>query len=133
MAHVVEVEVSKHGDITIPKVQVVVDAGKIIQHDFCVNQMEGGAVMAASLAMYGEITATDGVIDQSNFDTFKVTRINEAPRKISVDIVKSATPPAGIGEVGVPTFAPALCNAIFAATGKRVRRLPLSKQDLSWS
>lgn len=133
VAHVVEVEVSKNGDITIPQVHVVVDAGKIIQHDFCVNQMEGGAVMAASLAMYGEITATDGVIDQSNFDTFKVTRINEAPRKISVDIVKSDTPPAGIGEVGVPTFAPALCNAIFAATGKRVRRLPLSKQDLSWS
>jgi isoquinoline 1-oxidoreductase beta subunit len=133
VAHVVEVEVSKNGDVKIPQVHVVVDAGKIIQPDFCVNQLEGGAIMAASVAMHGEITATNGSVDQSNFDKFKVARMNDAPRKISVDIIESDAPAAGIGEVGVPTFAPALCNAIFAATGKRIRRLPLSKQDLSWS
>ena len=78
----------------------------------------------------GEITAKGGVIGQSNFDTYPVARINEAPYQTNVHIVDSSAPPAGVGEPGVPPFAPAMCNAIFAATGQRMRELPLSKVNL---
>ena len=95
------------------------------------QQIEGAALMGTSLAFYGEITATNGVIDQSNFDTFQVARINVAPRETHAHIMESDAPPAGVGEPGLPPFAPALCNAIFAATGKRIRALPLSKAGLA--
>jgi len=78
----------------------------------------------------GEITAKNGAIEQSNFNDYPVARINEAPRENNIYIVESTAPPAGVGEPGVPPFAPALCNAIFAATGKRVRELPISKANL---
>ena len=74
---------------------------------------------------------TNGAIDQSNFDSYPVTRMNEAPNKVNVYIVESDAPPAGVGEPGVPPFAPALCNAIFSATGKRIRELPISKTNLA--
>jgi isoquinoline 1-oxidoreductase beta subunit len=95
------------------------------------QQFEGAVVMGTSLAFYGEITATNGVIDQSNFDTYQVARMNVAPQETNVYVVPSDAPPAGIGEPGLPPFAPALCNAIFAATGKRIRELPLSKAGLA--
>jgi isoquinoline 1-oxidoreductase subunit beta len=95
------------------------------------QQFEGAAVMGTSLAFYGEITATNGVIDQSNFDSFQVARMNNAPKETHVYIVPSDAPPAGIGEPGLPPFAPALCNAIFSATGKRIRELPLAKAGLA--
>src|SRR5690606_6989335 len=94
-------------------------------------QMEGAATFATSLALYGEIAAKDGQIEQSNFHNYQMARMREAPREIVVEIVESDALPAGVGEVGVPPFAPALCNAIFAATGKRIRRLPLASHDLS--
>ena len=84
--------------------------------------------MGTSLAFYGAITATNGVIDQSNFNNFPMARMNTAPRETHVYIVPSDAPPAGIGEPGLPPFAPALCNAIFAATGKRIRELPLTRR-----
>ena len=87
--------------------------------------------MGTSIAFYGEITATNGVIDQSNFDTYQVARMNVAPRETNVHIVPSDAPPAGIGEPGLPPFAPALYNAIFTATGKRLREMPLSKLGLA--
>jgi isoquinoline 1-oxidoreductase beta subunit len=87
--------------------------------------------MGTSIALYGEITATNGVIDQSNFDSFQVARMNAAPRETNVHIVASDAPPAGIGEPGLPPFAPALYNAIFTATGKRLREMPLSKLGLA--
>lgn len=93
-------------------------------------QFEGAAVFGASLARFGEITATNGVVDQANFDSYPVSRMNEAPYQTNVYIVESSAPPAGVGEPGVPPFTPALCNAIFAATGKRVRELPLSRNKL---
>jgi isoquinoline 1-oxidoreductase beta subunit len=130
VATVVEVEVDSKGQVHIPNVWTAVDAGTIVSPDNIRNQFEGAAVFGTSLALFGEITATNGAIDQSNFNNFQITRMNRAPRHVDVEIVESDAPPAGVGEPGVPPFAPALCNAVFAATGKRVRELPLSKTKL---
>ncbi|MCU1336443.1 MAG: aerobic-type carbon monoxide dehydrogenase, large subunit-like protein [Bryobacterales bacterium] len=130
IATVVEVAVSPAGKISIPRVDMAVDAGMIVSPDRVRSQFEGAAVFGASLALMGEITATAGKIDQSNFNNYPVVRMNEAPLETRVYIVESDAPPAGVGEPGVPPFAPALCNAIFAATGKRIRELPLSRQKL---
>jgi isoquinoline 1-oxidoreductase beta subunit len=130
VATVVEVEVDSKGQVHIPNVWTAVDAGTIVSPDNIRNQFEGAAVFGTSLALFSEITATNGVIDQSNFNNFQITRMNRAPRHVDVQIVKSEAPPAGVGEPGVPPFAPALYNAVFAATGKRVRELPLSKTKL---
>ena len=132
-ANVVEVEVAKDGTLTIPNVWVVIDAGTVVLPDRVRAQMEGAAVFGTSLARYGEITAAGGAIVQSNFHDYRMARMHDAPREIAVEIVESTELPAGVGEVGVPPFAPALANAIFAATGERIRELPLSKHDLSWS
>ncbi len=131
VANVVEVAVDDKGKVTIPKVWVAADAGLTVHPERCQSQFEGAAVFGASLAMMGEITATDGKIDQSNFHDYPVARIKQAPQQVDVFMIGSNDhPPAGIGEPGVPPFAPALCNAIFAATGKRIRELPLSKHGL---
>jgi isoquinoline 1-oxidoreductase subunit beta len=130
IATVVEVAVSPDGKISIPRVDTAVDAGMIVNPDRVRSQFEGAAVFGASLALMGEITATAGKIDQSNFNNYPVARMNEAPLVTHVHIVDSDAPPAGVGEPGVPPFAPALCNAIFAATGKRIRELPIGKQKL---
>jgi isoquinoline 1-oxidoreductase beta subunit len=131
VATVVEVEVDNKGQVHIPGVWTAVDAGTVVSPDNVRNQFEGAAVFGTSLALFGEITATNGVIDQSNFNNYPITRMNRAPRQISVQLVESDAPPAGVGEPGVPPFAPALYNAVFAATGKRVRELPLSKTKLA--
>jgi isoquinoline 1-oxidoreductase beta subunit len=86
--------------------------------------MEGGIGFAMSAAKYGAITLNDGVVDQSNFHDYRIVNISEMP-KVEVHIVPSAKAPTGVGEPGVPPFAPALANAIAAATGKRLRKLPL--------
>jgi isoquinoline 1-oxidoreductase beta subunit len=130
VATVVQVEVNDQGELRIPRVDTAVDAGLVVNPEATRSQFEGAAVFGTSLARFGEITATNGVVDQSNFDTYPVTRMNEAPYQTNVYIVESTAPPAGVGEPGVPPFAPALCNAIFAATGKRVRELPLSRSKL---
>ncbi len=130
VATVVEVEIDGRGQVHIPGVWTAVDAGTVVSPDNIRNQVEGAAVFGTSLALFGEITATNGAIDQSNFHNFQIARMNRAPRHIDVHIVESEALPAGIGEPGVPPFAPALCNAVFAATGKRVRELPLSKTKL---
>jgi isoquinoline 1-oxidoreductase subunit beta len=131
VATVVQVQLDDAGKVQIKRVDTALDAGTIVNPEMVRQQFEGAAVMGTSLALYGEITATNGVIDQSNFDTFQVARMNMAPRETNVYIVPSDAPPAGIGEPGLPPFAPALCNAIFAATGKRIRELPLAKAGLA--
>ena len=93
--------------------------------------MEGAAVMGVGLARTGEITAANGRIVQSNFDNFQVARMNDAPRQVNVHFVESGDLPTGVGEPGLPPVIAALGNAIFAATGKRVRELPISKQKLA--
>ena len=130
VATVVQVEVNDQGELRIPRVDTAVDAGLVVNPEATRSQFEGAAVFGTSLARFGEITATNGVVDQSNFDTYPVARMNEAPYQTNVYIVDSSAPPAGVGEPGVPPFAPALCNAIFAATGKRVRELPLTRTNL---
>ena len=130
VATVVEVEVDNKGQVHIPGVWTAVDAGTVVSPDNVRNQFEGAAVFGTSLALFSEITATNGAIDQGNFDNYQLTRMNRTPRHIDIHVVPSDAPPAGVGEPGVPPFAPALCNAVFAATGKRVRELPLSKTKL---
>ena len=130
VATVVEVEVDDRGKITIPNVWTAVDAGTVVAPDNVRNQFEGAASFATSLALLSEITVSKGMVNQKNFNDYQVIRMDRAPRNTSVHIVDSDAPPAGVGEPGVPPFAPALCNAIYAATGKRIRELPLSKTKL---
>lgn len=130
VASVVEVEVTPQGEVHIPRVDTALDAGLVVNPEITRAQFQGANVFGASLALMGEITARNGAIEQSNFNDYPVCRINEAPRESNVYIVESSAPPAGVGEPGVPPFAPALCNAIFAATGKRIRELPISKTNL---
>jgi isoquinoline 1-oxidoreductase beta subunit len=131
VATVVEAEVDDKGAIRIPHVYTAVDAGIVANPEMVRSQFEGAAVFGTSIARTGEITATDGSVDQSNFYDYPVARMNDAPRQVDVHIVESTAPPAGVGEPGVPPFVPALCNAVFAATGKRVRELPLGRNGFS--
>jgi isoquinoline 1-oxidoreductase subunit beta len=131
VAAVVEVEVDERGRVRIPRVDYAVDTGQVINPDRVRSQFEGAAVFGASLALMGEITAAGGAIKQSNFHDYPVARINEAPLETHVHLVASQEPPAGVGEPGVPPIAPALCNAIFAATGRRIRDLPIRKYKLA--
>ena len=130
MATVVEVEVDGKGNITIPRVDTAIDCGFCVNPERVRSQIEGAAVMGLSLAKYGEITLKDGRVQQGNFNDFQIARIDESPRETRVHIVDNpiGVHPSGVGEPGVPPFAPALCNAIFAATGKRIRRLPIGNQ-----
>ena len=131
VATVVQVEMDKDGKVKIVRVDTAVDAGTIVNPEMAKQQFEGAAAFTTSIAFYGEITAKNGVIQQSNFDGYQMARMKSAPRETFVYLVESEAPPAGIGEPGVPPFTPALCNAVFAATGKRVRDLPFSKLGLA--
>jgi len=131
VATVVEVEVSDQGEVRIPRVDTVLDAGLVVNPEATRAQFEGAAVFGTSVARSGQITATKGAIDQSNFQDYTVARINEVPAQTNVYIVDSDAPPAGVGEPGVPPFIAAFCNAIYAATGKRVRDLPITNYGLS--
>jgi isoquinoline 1-oxidoreductase subunit beta len=126
VATVVEVEVTDDGEIRIPRVDTAVDAGIVVNPEAARAQFEGAVVFGTSIVRSGEITAKNGVIQQSNFNDYPVARINEVPAQTNVYIIESSAPPAGVGEPGVPPFVAAFCNAIFAATGTRVRDLPLS-------
>ncbi|HEV8028101.1 MAG TPA: molybdopterin cofactor-binding domain-containing protein [Stellaceae bacterium] len=130
IATVVEAAVDEKGTLTVPRVWTAIDAGFVVNPERIHSQMEGSAVMGYALARYGEITFKNGRAQQSNFDSYKVTRIDESPARTQVFIVPHGidVPASGVGEPGLPPFAPALCNAIFAASGKRIRRLPIADQ-----
>jgi len=130
VASVVEVEVDAQGRVRIPRIDQVADAGVFINPDRVRSQFEGAAVMGAGLAMLGEITAANGRIQQNNFDGFQVPRMNTAPVQVNVHFVESGNLPTGVGEPGLPPVMAALGNAVFAATGKRVRELPISRTKL---
>jgi len=130
VAAVVEVEVGAGGKIRIPRVDIAADVGRVINPDRVKSQFEGASVFGAGIALMGEITAAGGAIQQSNFHDYPVARINEAPIETRVHLIESDAPPAGVGEPGVPPMLPAICNAVFAATGKRIRDLPLRKHKI---
>jgi isoquinoline 1-oxidoreductase subunit beta len=126
VAQVVEVTVGKDGNVKVDRVVCAVDCGTPINPDIIVAQMEGGIGFGLGAALYGAITLKDGRVEQDNFNSYRVLRMNEMP-KVEVHIVPSTEAPTGVGEPGVAPVGPALANAIFAATGKRIRVFPLLK------
>jgi isoquinoline 1-oxidoreductase subunit beta len=124
LAQIAEVEVSKDGEVRLRRVVCAVDCGTVVNPDTVQAQIQSGIIFGATAALYGEITLKDGRVEQSNFDSYRVLRMNEAPA-IEVYIVKSSEPPGGMGETGTSAIVPAVANAIFAATAKRLRKMPV--------
>jgi isoquinoline 1-oxidoreductase beta subunit len=129
VAEVAEVSVDKAGQVKVHRVVIAVDCGQVVNPDTVAAQMEGGMVYGLTAAIYGEITLKGGRVEQNNFYDYKMLRMNEMP-KCEVHIVPSNEKHGGVGEPGTPPIAPAVVNAIFAATGKRIRRLPIRPEDL---
>jgi isoquinoline 1-oxidoreductase subunit beta len=129
MAQVAEVEVSKEGAVRVRRVVCAVDCGSVVNPDTIRAQVQGAVIFGISAALFGEITLKDGRVEQTNFDTYQVLRIDEAPA-IEVHIVQSLEPPGGMGEPGTSAIVPAVTNAIFATTGKRLRKLPVDTTAL---
>ncbi len=128
VASVVQVRVMPDGTLIIPRVDIAIDAGFIAHPERVRAQLEGATIMGLGNALSSEITFSGGRVVQSNFDSYRVMRMDASPREIHVHIVPSDSKPGGVGEPGVPPTAPALCNAIFAATGRRIRQLPVGSQ-----
>jgi isoquinoline 1-oxidoreductase subunit beta len=129
LAQVAEVEVAKDGSVRVRRVVCAMDCGIVVNPDTVRAQLQSGTNFGVTAALYGEITLKDGRVEQTNFDTYQMLRINEAPA-IEVHIVQSSEPPGGMGETGTSGIVPAIANAIFAATGKRLRRMPVNPSVL---
>ena len=129
VAQVADVEVSRSGDTRVHRIVCAVDCGTIVNPDTVKAQIEGGVLFGLSGALHEEVTLKNGRIEQSNFNDYHVLRMNEAPA-IEVHLVRNGEAPGGIGEPGTAVTAPALANAVFAATGKRIRKLPLKPDQL---
>jgi isoquinoline 1-oxidoreductase beta subunit len=124
MAHVAEVEVARNGAVRVRRVVCAVDCGTAVNPDTVQAQVQSGVIFGITAALYGEIGLKNGRVQQSNFDTYQMLRMNEAPA-IEVHIVQNSEPPGGMGECGTSLIVPAVANAIFAATGKRLRKMPV--------
>jgi isoquinoline 1-oxidoreductase beta subunit len=129
MAHVAEVEVSKGGAVRVRRVVCAVDCGTVVNPDTVRAQIQSAVVFGITAALHGEITLTNGRVEQTNFDNYQMLRIDEAP-VIEVHIVQNFEPPGGMGEAGTSAIVPAVTNAIFAATGRRLRKLPVDTAAL---
>ena len=125
IAQVAEVSVNKAGGVRVHRVVCAVDCGRIVNPDTIAAQMESGIVFGLTAALHGAITFKDGRVEQGNFDDYPLLRLDETP-EIEVHIVPSSDNPGGIGEPGVPPIAPAVANALFTASGARLRSLPLT-------
>jgi isoquinoline 1-oxidoreductase beta subunit len=129
LAQVAEVQVSKDGAVQVRRVVCAVDCGTVINPDTVRAQIESAVIFGVSAVLYGEITLKNGRVEQTNFDNYRVLRMNEAP-SIEVYLIQSQEAPGGIGEVGTSAIVPAVTNAIFAATGKRLRKLSIDASVL---
>jgi isoquinoline 1-oxidoreductase subunit beta len=129
MAQIAEVEVPKDGAVRVRRVVCAVDCGTVVNPDTVQAQIQSAIMFGITATLYGEITLKDGRVEQTNFDTYQILSMNEAPA-IEVHIVQSFEPPGGMGEPGTSAIAPAVTNAIFAATGKRLRKLPVDTNAL---
>jgi isoquinoline 1-oxidoreductase beta subunit len=133
VASVVHVKVEADGTIRVPEVHTAIDCGFAANPERIRSQIEGAAVMGMTLALNSAITYDQGRVVQSNYDNYDVARANNFPETVYTHIVEHpfSVHATGVGEPGVPPFAPALCNAIFNATGKRIRHLPIRKEDIT--
>jgi isoquinoline 1-oxidoreductase beta subunit len=129
MAQVAEVQVSKAGDVRVRRVTCAVDCGIAVNPDTIKAQIESAIIFGITAVLYGKITLKDGRVEQSNFDNYQMLRIDQAP-EIAVHIVKSTEAPGGMGEAGTSLVVPAVANAVFAATGKRLRKMPVDASVL---
>jgi isoquinoline 1-oxidoreductase beta subunit len=129
VAQVAEVSINAEGEVRVHRVVCAIDCGKIVNPDTIKAQMESGIVFGLSAALHGKITFQNGRVEQSNFHDYPLLRLNEMPL-VEVHIAASKEKSGGVGEPGVPPIAPAVCNAIFAATGRRIRSLPIRSEDL---
>jgi isoquinoline 1-oxidoreductase subunit beta len=129
MAQVAEVEVLRNGAVRVRRVVCAVDCGTVVNPDTVRAQIQSAIIFGITAALYGNITLKDGRVEQTNFDTYQILRIDEAP-VIDVHIVQSREPPGGMGEAGTSAIVPAVTNAVFAATGKRLRKLPIDPAEL---
>jgi isoquinoline 1-oxidoreductase subunit beta len=129
MAQIAEVEVTRSGAVRVRRVVCAVDCGSIVNPDIVRAQAQSAIMFGITAALYGKITLKDGRVEQANFDTYQILRIDEAPA-IEVHIVQSSESPGGMGECGTSAVMPAITNAIFAATGRRLRKLPIETNDL---
>jgi isoquinoline 1-oxidoreductase beta subunit len=129
VAQVAEASVSAEGEVRVHRVVCAIDCGKIVNPDTIKAQMESGIVFGLSAALYGQITLQNGRVEQSNFHDYPLLRLKEMPL-VEAYIISSKEKPGGVGEPGVPPIAPAVANALFAATGKRIRHLPIRSEDL---
>jgi isoquinoline 1-oxidoreductase beta subunit len=124
LAAVAEVDVSKEGAVRVHRVVCAMDCGTVVNPDTVQAQIQGSIIFGTTAALYGEITLKNGRIEQTNFDTYQVLRMSEVPA-IEIHIIKSSEPPGGMGEAGTSAIVPAIANAVFAATGKRLRKMPV--------
>jgi isoquinoline 1-oxidoreductase beta subunit len=130
IATICEAEVDENGDVKLRRVTSVVDTGIAVNPDTIVAQLQGGLIFGLTAALHGEVTIARGRVQQSNFHDYRMLRINEVP-PIEVHVVKSGEAPGGIGETGTTAGPPALGNALYAATGIRLRRLPIDREVLA--
>jgi isoquinoline 1-oxidoreductase beta subunit len=121
---VADVEVAKDGSVRVRRVVCAVDCGIVVNPDTVRAQIQSAVMFGITAALYGEITLKNGRVEQSNFDSYQMLRMNEAP-DVDVHIVQSRESPGGMGEAGTSLIVPAVANAVFAATGKRLRKLPV--------
>lgn len=131
VASAVHVVVSDDGEFKVTQVDTCIDCGTYVNPERIRSQIEGAAVYGNSVARHGEITLSKGAVDQSNFHDYPISRMSDSPLNVRVHIVENEHIPSGVGEPGVPPFTPALVNALYQATGKRIRKLPIRPEDLA--